>query len=147
MKSLFNSQDRQQTLDRLHRMGPDSQRLWGTMTVPKALSHMGDQLALAMGDIEVKSTWRPESLPLVREAIIYLMPWPKGVSTAPELLQTDLQEVDAARERLMGLIERFVTEGQERRLAAHPLFGKISNKTWGYLSLRHLDHHLRQFGV
>ena len=27
------------------------------------------------------------------------------------------------------------------------LFGQLSNDEWGVLGYRHLDHHLRQFGV
>jgi hypothetical protein len=29
----------------------------------------------------------------------------------------------------------------------HPVFGTLSGKAWGALGWRHLDHHLRQFGV
>ena len=147
MSTLFDDQDRQQVLDRIHRLKSDSSPLWGSMTVTKAACHMGDQLAMALGEIEVRSSWRPEGLPLIREFIIYVMPWPKGVATAPELLQTDLAELDEARGRLTDLIDRFVERGANGRLVPHSLFGKISNKTWGYLALRHLDHHLRQFNV
>ncbi len=29
----------------------------------------------------------------------------------------------------------------------HPLFGPLSGEEWGALSWKHLDYHLRQFGV
>ena len=29
----------------------------------------------------------------------------------------------------------------------HPAFGKLSKEQWGKMQYKHLDHHLRQFGV
>ena len=29
----------------------------------------------------------------------------------------------------------------------HPAFGRLARRAWGVLAYRHLDHHLRQFGV
>ena len=29
----------------------------------------------------------------------------------------------------------------------HPFFGKLSPEEWDTLTVKHLDHHLRQFGV
>jgi hypothetical protein len=29
----------------------------------------------------------------------------------------------------------------------HPVFAKMSRKAWCVLGYRHMDHHLRQFGV
>ena len=29
----------------------------------------------------------------------------------------------------------------------HPFFGKMSAKEWAILAHKHIDHHLRQFGV
>jgi len=31
--------------------------------------------------------------------------------------------------------------------AAHPLFGRLTTAEWGRWGYRHMDHHLRQFGV
>ena len=29
----------------------------------------------------------------------------------------------------------------------HPMFGKFTMEQWGKMEYKHLDHHLRQFGV
>jgi hypothetical protein len=29
----------------------------------------------------------------------------------------------------------------------HPAFGRLSGRAWGALVYRHMDHHLRQFGL
>ena len=147
MPTIFNPIDRDRLLARIQSLGPSSQRKWGTMTVAKALSHMGDQLSTGLGDIQVRQIRSAVSLPPVRWLVIYWMPWPKGVKTAPELLQTDIQEIGPARDRLIQILDRSVEKGPQGVWSAHPLFGNISGKDWGFLGAKHLDHHLRQFGV
>jgi hypothetical protein len=45
------------------------------------------------------------------------------------------------------LIERFATTPPEQMGLDHPGFGRMSARDWDVLQYRHLDHHLRQFGV
>jgi hypothetical protein len=51
------------------------------------------------------------------------------------------------REVLIELIDRFGTAAPETLGPAHPMFGPMRPHDWDVLSYRHLDHHLRQFGV
>lgn len=147
MKTLFDLECREEVARRLDKLGPQSTRHWGTMTVPRALSHMGDQLALALGEIEVKPVRGPMGWPPFNLLAIYFMPWPKNVKTAPELLQTRIEDIDEARQRLMDLIHQFVARGEQGQFTAHPLFGRLGGRAWAHLAYRHLDHHLRQFGA
>jgi hypothetical protein len=45
------------------------------------------------------------------------------------------------------LRERLKTLEQQTVLQSHPFFGQMSRTEWGRLTWKHLDHHLRQFGV
>lgn len=147
MKTLFDAASRQQAIDRLASLSDANQRQWGKMTLPQALSHMGDQLALALGEIEVKPIRGPLAWPPFKQIVLFVLPWPKNVKTAPELLKTRIEDVDAARQRVLELIDRFVAVGEQGSYSRHPLFGQLDARTWAYLALRHLDHHLRQFSA
>ena len=35
----------------------------------------------------------------------------------------------------------------EKKWNPHPIFGAFTHQQWGQLQYKHLDHHLRQFGV
>lgn len=48
---------------------------------------------------------------------------------------------------LHALIDRFAEKTPSEDWAAHPAFGPLSGREWDVLSWKHLDHHLRQFGV
>jgi len=72
------------------------------------------------------------------------------VSTVEQDAGFEAQERDlkAERERLRGLIERFVAGGRAGCTThPHSFFGKLTPEEWAILMYKHLDHHLRQFGV
>jgi hypothetical protein len=74
--------------------------------------------------------------------------WPQGVPTRPEIEQgrggtapTDWER-DCAELRALILSFRGRTA-----FGKHPIFGKMSRRDWMVWGYRHVDHHLRQFGV
>jgi hypothetical protein len=84
---------------------------------------------------------------LVRTAILY-GPWGKGAPTRPDMLVPQGQRYDfiAEHQRLLSMIDHFC------QLPANHAWPRSANfamtgKHWSVLEGRHLDHHLRQFGV
>jgi len=49
--------------------------------------------------------------------------------------------------RLRDLVQRFAARGSAAAWPASRVFGRISGSSWGVMLHKHLDHHLRQFGV
>jgi hypothetical protein len=50
-------------------------------------------------------------------------------------------------ETLTRLLETFSRTDRLGPWPDHPAFGRLSGAAWGALSYKHIDHHLRQFGV
>jgi len=48
---------------------------------------------------------------------------------------------------LRDLVERFGARGARAIWPQSRVFGRISGASWGVMVHKHLDHHLRQFGV
>ncbi|MEM1177104.1 MAG: DUF1569 domain-containing protein [Acidobacteriota bacterium] len=144
--NLFIHSDRQSLIGRLESLGPDSVRRWGKMSPPQALAHLGCQIACALGELDVKPVFFP-AIPGLRYLIVHVLPFPKGVPTAPELIVSDPKDLDTERRRVIDLIERAYARGPEGPFEPHPAFGRLSGKSWGVLMARHLDHHLRQFSA
>jgi hypothetical protein len=68
--------------------------------------------------------------------------------TVEGLAVTDKRDLEIERKRLSGLIDRFVAAGPSGCTKhPHSFFGRLTPDEWAILMYKHLDHHLRQFGV
>lgn len=146
MHNLLQNRTAGAVKSRLGKLEPGTLAVWGRMNVTQMLAHCAAQLEMTFGELSAKTRKSPFGRPIVKHALIYFVPWPKGAPTAPELLRPEADQFDAARAELEGLIDRF-SEQPEAAFGVHPIFGKLSTRAWGRLAFRHLDHHLRQFGV
>lgn len=148
MPSLWEPRRQAEIRDRLVRLHPDTPRRWGRMSASDMLAHLAQVLRVPLGDVH------PTSVPgLIRfrplaHAVIHWMPWPKGRIQSPAGAGgKSSSDFDADRRIVLELLERFTSKNDHTGWPPHPLFGSMSKHDWGVFSYRHLDHHLRQFGV
>ena len=60
----------------------------------------------------------------------------------------DKRDFEIEKGILIDWVDRFYTEGAEKSITAkHPSFGKFTPEEWAIGQYKHLDYHLRQFGV
>lgn len=150
MHSLFNRTDVGLILDRLNRLTPQSIRRWGKMTVSQMLAHCSAALEIACGR-------KPHRRPFIsyllgsrfkRRILDENSQWPMNSPTDKDFIIHD--EPDFAQEhgRLSGLILQFTDGGRDKCTQyPHSFFGRMAPEEWSILMYKHLDHHLRQFGV
>ena len=148
MPTLQNAADRAGLIARLDRVTPDTKGQWGVMNVSQMLAHCADNLRMAVGDLPVKA----KSIPFFRyfplkHLALYVLPFPKNAPTAPELKSRAPKAFDAERVDIRTLLPRLDPASFIGRVPDHPIFGSFTPAQWGTLGFRHLDHHLRQFGV
>ncbi|MGH9594108.1 MAG: DUF1569 domain-containing protein, partial [Bryobacteraceae bacterium] len=129
---------------------PDSERLWGAMNAAQALAHCSASLELAAGD------WLPPRM-MVGRLIGWMVkplalgndePLRRNSPTVKGLVVNDERDLDTERIRLCRLVDRFAAAGPDG-FTTHPhsFFGRLTPAEWAILMYKHLDHHLRQFGV
>lgn len=148
MATLADPAVRASIVARIAQLTPESAPAWGRMTAPQMLAHCADALRMAYGDLPCA----PKDVPLARLApvkwlILHVLPFPKGSPTARELLARTPSAWGDERAAIVALVDRFEREVNRPNWPAHPLFGPLTGKEWGTLACKHLDHHLRQFGV
>ncbi len=143
--TLLNDTDRHQLIDRLRRVTPDRAPLWGTLTAPRMLCHVTDQLRVATGVIIGRHRDTLFRRTLIKWVAVYSsMQAPPGrVQTVPEMLGTAPTTWDADLATCIRLINEV---GLGKANGRHPAFGALSGAEWGRLGWKHFDHHLRQFG-
>jgi hypothetical protein len=150
MKNLFDPARVEEVKARLAQLTPDSERQWGTMNAPQAVAHCSGGLELALGDKTPPRVfvgrllgWIVKPLALGNDD-----PMRRNSPTAKDLVVQDERDLGRERERLLGLIDRFVAAGPAGCTThPHSFFGRLTPDQWAILMYKHLDHHLRQFGV
>jgi hypothetical protein len=151
MKSLFEAGCAEEFKARLAQLQPGSQRLWGTMTAAQAMAHCALSLEWAVGEkIPSRAGVVQRFLGRILKPLVLRNdePFRRNSPTSPDLVIRDDRNLDAERERLCQMIDRFVAAGPEGCTPhPHSFFGHMNPNEWAILMYKHLDHHLRQFGV
>ena len=134
---------------RIETLRPDSARLWGTMSLGEMMASCSDHIPVCRGEKAVTSMSVPRLLrPLVKWIFVTRMkPFKPGMKTIKELdphaAMTKPGEFEEDRQTLLRLVRDRTSKG----VVNHPLFGTLNHAEAEDLRLRHLDDHLRQFGV
>jgi hypothetical protein len=147
MKTFWESNDRQELSARVALLTPETSPLWGQMTSRQMLAHVVDALRMAMGDIKTKEIRLPIRFTPLKQLIIYGPPFPRSSPTAPELKGRQAEDWDGECTTLRELMDSFAALPPGNKFPPHPAFGTLSRRAWGVLEYKHLDHHLKQFGV
>lgn len=146
--TLFDPRARQTILDRVARLSPQNERRWGRLTLDRAVTHMADQLRMALGEIASSPPRGALRFAPTRYIAIHVMPWPRGRIKGPgDAFKTSPSDFEADRAALVALIERVGTRDPRGAWPHHALFGRLRGNGWGVLCHRHLDHHLTQFSA
>lgn len=151
MKNLFDASVANQLKTRLGNLGPQSQRHWGKMTAAQMLAHCSVSMQWAVGEVVPDRGALPARLMgrLVKPMVFRNEdPLRKNSPTAKSLIVADERDLGKERERLSGLIDKLASRGAAGCTQnPHSFFGKMTPEEWAILMYKHLDHHLRQFGV
>jgi len=84
--------------------------------------------------------------PLFKSKLWDEKPYKQSLPTDPTFVMTG-SEKDFEKEKaaLIELVNNFNETSIQRE--QHPVFGKLNKHNWSKATWKHLDHHLRQFGV
>ena len=148
MKSIFEPAVREEIIQRIQLLNPDSQPKWGKMNVHQMLKHCAlcEEMYLGkknykrafigriFGAMGLKRILRDEK-PLGRNAPT--SPHFIVKETAGDILEEKHQWIDLVRQYEAYPANDFV----------HWFFGKMTREQVGQFVYKHDDHHLRQFGV
>lgn len=114
------------------------------------LCHLSDSFLAVSGERPASAAETWFSRTVVKYVALHTsMPWPRGVPTRPEVDQDHggTKPGDFARDQqtVGELLRRFAAS--DLSVARHPVFGAMTRAEWLVWGYRHVDHHLRQFGL
>lgn len=137
--------------ERMNKLTPESSPRWGKMNVNQMMCHVTDGFLMSMGDRPLPDESNFFSRTFIKFLVIKVIKMPKEVPTMPGLDQmkegTKPGEFEDNRRAMIDALDKLYTLPPDHVWAAHPKFGPLTAREWGILGYKHVDHHLRQFGV
>lgn len=149
MQNLFETHVYNEVLERMNRLTHHSERRWGKMEVGQMLAHCKAAFVVPLSEKPMKRSVLGLLIGWAVKSQLYNdKPWRHNLPTAPNFVIKDKRSFDTEKQALCELIHAFHNKGPEKvGLYPHPMFGSFTKVQWGQSMYKHLDHHLRQFGV
>lgn len=148
--SIVDPAELEALIARLMRLGPESERVWGTLTPSEMLCHLGDATDSVLGhrrtpDYKVN----PRRRPVLKWLLLRTpLPWPRGVRTRagidPRKDGTRPSDFEKDRARVISGLRELATRAADLA-PSHGIMGQMTVEEWRIWAWRHTDYHLRQF--
>ena len=149
MENLFDTTVAANILSRIEKLQPGSKALWGKMNVGQMLAHCQQAFKVPLTSKKLSLTALGLLFGWMMKSKLYNeSPWGKSLPTARNFIIKDERDFEKEKAGLLSMINSFHQKGASGiGDKMHPMFGKIKADNWGKSMWKHLDHHLRQFGV
>jgi hypothetical protein len=147
MKSVFEPAAFQELNRRIQTLKPTDYALWGKMHVAQMLAHLCAPLEGQLGKVAYKERGN-FFLRLFFKPLLYNdREWGKNIPTAKSFVVSDARDFAREQARLLQNIQEAHQRNLQGVWSDHPSFGKFTPEQHGKMVYKHVDHHLRQFGV
>lgn len=151
MNSLYHASDVSEIIRRMERLEPGTSRQWGKMNAVQMLAHCHVAMEMALGKTVVKRLLIGRLIgTFLKRGALSKKPFVKNSPTDKSFVfaGNDHLSFNEEKAKLIQSIREFAGGGPSRCTThPHPFFGKYTPDEWAVLQWKHLDHHLRQFGV
>ena len=150
MKNVFEPTTQDEIQRRIPSLTPESNRQWGKMDAAQALAHCSIWIEVAVGERTTAKMPLGRVLGLIVKPMILRddKPMRRNSPTAKGMTVQSNCDLESEKARLSRLVENFAGAGPAGcAKTPHAFFGNLTPDEWAVLMYKHLDHHLRQFGV
>ena len=147
VKNIFDTSVKQEIIDRINKLTPESQRKWGKMDMAQMLMHCRLPLEVVMGQRILKSNGIQKLIfPLFKSILYNDKPYKTGLPTDKSYITTGTsKDFEVEKQKLIEQLNRF--SESSAIVEKHPVFGWLTKEQWSKATWKHIDHHLKQFGV
>jgi len=149
MNSIFNPDDSAALIDRINKLTATTPALWGKMTPAQMMAHCQVTLNIAFGNSKRVIHWIGLVFGrIAKRRLLKVDQLDRHIPTFKQAEITDDRNFNEEKEKFIALIKSALVKGPDCLVKyPHPFFGTFKTHEWSQLNWKHLDHHLRQFGV
>lgn len=150
MKSVFNQSESSEIIDRINKLTPSTQPLWGKMSVGQMLAHCNVTYEYIYEN-KHKKPGLVQRLILklfVKNIVVNEKAYKRNSPTGPDFVIKESKNFDIEKKRLIDFINLAQQDGPAFFDGKESQsFGPLNKTEWSNMMTKHLDHHLSQFGV
>jgi len=151
MENVFDAKTAQHYIDRINRLTPEKEGLWGKMTVDQMLAHCNVSYEMVY---EPEKHKKPGAIAkfilksFVKPKVMGDKAYAQNGPTSPQFLISERKDFAEEKKRLIGFIQKTQQLGTSAFDGKESFsFGKLKAQEWSNMFAKHLNHHLSQFGV
>lgn len=147
MENIFDINTHNNVMERINSLTENSKAQWGKMSVDQMLHHCQGPLNIILNKntYGLKPSWFARTF--FKKSMYSDKLWNKNLPTLKAFRETKSYDFEEEKTKLSELIMELVTLRDRKEWQEHPTFGYFTSEQWGKMHYKHLDHHLRQFGV
>lgn len=150
MKNIFDAAVTSELINRINKLTPETERLWGKMSVSHMLAHCNVTYELVFTDKHPKPNFIAKFMIklLAKPLVVGEKPYKKNGRTAPVFLVKGQKDFESEKQRLINHLNQVQALGASHfdGKESHAM-GNLTSQEWNNMFYKHLDHHLSQFGV
>ena len=147
VKNMFEPVVKDELIDRINKLTPQTQPLWGKMNVSQMMAHVQVPIGVGMGKNKLQRSLMGKIFgPIAKKSFVSDKPFKRNLPTDRSFVMINSQkDFEKEKQSLIDMINHFNQENIVTEI--HPFFGKLTKEQWSTGTWKHLDHHLQQFGV
>ena len=148
--NIFSLEATNHLIGRINGLSVSSAPIWGKMNVGQMLAHCNVAYELVYDNMHPKPTGIKKFLIklFAKKVVVGPKPYKKNSRTAPVFIITEEKDFQEQKKRLIDYLQRTQQMGEAHfHMKESHSFGHLTKDEWNNLFYKHLDHHLRQFGV
>ena len=151
IKNIFEPTVTQEIIERVNKLNADSKQKWGKMNTGQMLAHLNVTYEMIYDENKLPKpkgfkAWMLKKF--VKPIVVGEKTYKKNSRTAPQFIKENSHNFDQEKTRLIDYLNKTQALGGANfeGKTSHS-FGKLTQQEWNNMFYKHLDHHLRQFGV
>ncbi|MBK8948949.1 MAG: DUF1569 domain-containing protein [Flavobacteriales bacterium] len=154
MDNIFDRAVCEAYIARINTLEKDTRPQWGRMNAAQMLAHVSRPYEMVCDPNHSATHKRPNGFVrfllkrFLKPIVVGPKPYAKNSRTAPSFVVADERVLEIERKRLIGYIGQVQAWGTTHFDGKdNHSFGVMTAQEWNNLFAKHLEHHLRQFGV
>lgn len=147
---IFTKEVTDSVIQRINLLTPEKQPQWGKMNASQMLAHCSVAYEMIYENKHPKPSFVMKFVlrKFVKKSVTNDVPYARNLRTAPQFLVSNIKDFAKEKIRLIQYLQQTQQLGGAHfhNLESHS-FGPLTQEEWNNMLYKHLDHHLRQFGV